>query len=99
MVYATSRRIAHVEVKRAAADFLVRGEGDPHRSMRDFGMGDKKRDGAHDFGDAGLVVGAEQRQAGRGDDVVTELFAGAPGYRRDVNTAVGSSGNTRSRPS
>ena len=43
-------------------------------------MRDEIGRGGHDFGDAGLVVGAEQRRARRGDDVVADLL----GERRVV---------------
>ena len=57
----------------AAADFLVRGEGDAHRAVGDARVGEKVAGGGHDDGDAGLVVGAEQGGAAGGDDVVALL--------------------------
>ena len=64
----------HVEMLRAAADLFVRREGDADGAVRDLGMRDEIGGGRHDLGDAGLVVGAEQRRAGRGDDVVADLL-------------------------
>ena len=54
--------------------------------------------GGHDLGHAGLVVGAEQRRARGGDDVVADLLARAPGFSARRSTAVGSSGSTMSCP-
>src|SRR5260370_6624264 len=48
-------------------------EPDPDRSVRDLGMLRQVFDRRHDLGDAGLVVGAEQRGARGGDDVVAHL--------------------------
>ena len=47
------------KVDDAAADLLVRVEGDLHRPVRDVGLRDEVGDGCHDLGDAGLVVGSE----------------------------------------
>ena len=60
------------EVDDAAADLLVGVEHDLDRAVRDLGMGDEIGDGGEDLGDAGLVVGAEERRP-VGDD---ELVAG-----------------------
>ena len=46
-----------------------------------------------------LVVGAEQRRARRGDDVVAEALRRGTACRPTRSTAEGSSGSTRSRPS
>ena len=54
----------------AAADLLVGGEGDADRAVRDLGVGEEVAGHGHDDGDAGLVVGAEERRAAGGDDVV-----------------------------
>ena len=51
--------------------------------MRDLRVRDQVLGRRHDFGDAGLVVGAEQRRARRGDDVVADLL----GERRDCRRA------------
>ena len=69
-----------VEMLRAAADFFVRREADPDRPVRNLGMRHQVLGRRHDFGDAGLVVGAEQRRPRRGDDVVADLL----GQRGDV---------------
>ena len=65
---------------RAAADLLVGRERDADRAVRDLGMRDEVRGRRDDLRDAGLVVGAEQRRARRGDDVVADLL----GERRDL---------------
>ena len=62
-----------VEILRAASDLLVRRERDADRAVRDLRMRDEMGGRRHDLGDAGLVVGAEQRRARRGDDVVADL--------------------------
>ena len=59
-----------VEVVDAPADLLVDGEADADRCMVDVGMRREVRDRTHDLGNAGLVVGTEQRRAVRRDDVV-----------------------------
>ena len=75
----------------APADLLVGGEGDADRAVGDAGIGQQVARGGHHDGDARLVVGAEQRGAAGGDDVVAELPAGrapppararAPAHRR-----------------
>ena len=45
-------------------------------------VGGEVRDRGHDLGHAGLVVGAEQRVAAGGDDVVADLVARAPASGR-----------------
>ena len=60
-----------VEVVGAAPDLLVDRERDPHRGPR-LVRAAEVRDGGHDLGDAGLVVGAEQRRAVARDDVVAD---------------------------
>ena len=52
-----------VEVVGAARDLLVDGEADADRSVRRAGIPLQVRDRGHDLGDAGLVVGPEQRRA------------------------------------
>ena len=59
-----------VEQRRALADLLVGREADADRRPRQLGMGVQVGDRGHDLRDAGLVVGAQQRVARRGDDVV-----------------------------
>jgi hypothetical protein len=51
----------------------------------------------HDLGEAGLVVGAEQRGAVGGDDVVADLV-GQRGMSATRMTCVGSPGSTMSPP-
>ena len=89
----------HVEVLRAAADLLVGRERDADRPVRDLRMRHQVLGGRHDLRDARLVVGAEQRRAGGGDDVVADALGRAPGLSASRSTAEGSSGSTRSRPS
>ena len=83
----------------AAADFLVGREQDLDRAVLDLRIVRSGMRGVHDLGDAGLVVGAEQRGAVGGDDVVADLvgqrrvFGGADHLRRiarqhDVAAAV-----------
>ena len=63
-----------VEMLRAAADFLVRREPEPDGPVRHLGMSHENGGRRHDFGDAGLVVRAEQRRPRRGHDVVAHLI-------------------------
>src|SRR6266540_3607700 len=62
-----------VEMRCSPADFLVRCEPDPHGSVPNLGVRHQIGRGRHDLGDAGLVVGAEQRRARGRDDVVADL--------------------------
>ena len=62
-----------VEPRRALADLLVGREADPQRRPRQLGVRGQVRDRGHDLGHAGLVVGAQQRVAARGHDVVARL--------------------------
>ncbi len=48
---------------RASADFFIRRERDPDRSVLDVRMFDQVRHCRHDFGNARFVVGSEQRRA------------------------------------
>ncbi|MND60955.1 hypothetical protein D3C80_521980 [compost metagenome] len=57
----------------AAGDFLVGREEDADRAMLDVGIGEQIFGSGHDLGKAGLVVGAQQRRAVGGDDVVADL--------------------------
>ena len=61
-------------MQRAAADLFVRRECNPDAAVRNLRVGEQILDRRHDLGDAGLVVSAEQRRAGRGDDVVADTF-------------------------
>ena len=63
-----------VEVVDASPDLLVDREADANRRVLDLRMCRQIGDGAHDLGDAGLVVGAEERRAVGGDDVVADPF-------------------------
>ena len=70
-VYAqTAPKRLDVEQRRALADLLVGGEADAQRRARQVRVGRQVRDRGHDLGHAGLVVGAEQRVAAGGHDVV-----------------------------
>ncbi len=72
-----------VDLVDAAADLLVRREQDFDRAVLDLGMVEQELRGVHDLGDAGLVVGAEQRGAVGRDDVVADLV----GQRRVLGGA------------
>ena len=72
-----------VEERGALADLLVGREADAQGRARQLGVRGQVGDRGHDLGDAGLVVGAEQRVAARGDDVVA-LLAGQLGHRGRV---------------
>ena len=63
----------HVEVIGATTDLLIRRERNANGTMRDLGMRQKVLDRGHDLRDASLVVGAEQRQAGRRHNRVADL--------------------------
>ena len=64
-----------VEERGALPHLLVGREADADRRPRELGMGREVRDRGHHLGHAGLVVGAEQRVAARGDDVVADRVA------------------------
>ena len=87
-----------VEVVDAVADLLVDGEADPRSGARDVGVGDELGDRGHDLGDAGLVVGAEERRPVGGDDVVADPL-GEQRARRGREHLDGSPGSTISPPS
>ncbi|MGY4453538.1 hypothetical protein ACVWZR_008198 [Bradyrhizobium sp. i1.3.1] len=55
------------------ADLLVRREQDLDGAVLHIGVVDEEMRGIHDLGDAGLVVGAQERGAVGGDDVVADL--------------------------
>ena len=76
-----------VEVRGALADLLVGGEADAQRRARQLGMCGQVGDRGHDLGDAGLVVGAQQRVAAGGHDVVA-LLARQLGHVRRVEHRV-----------
>ena len=61
-----------VEVLGAVADLLVDRERDADRRLRRPSPSGEIGDRGHDLRDAGLVVGAEQRRAVAGDDVVPD---------------------------
>ncbi len=69
------RELFQVDLVDAAADFLVRREQDLDGAVLDLRMLDQETRRIHDLGDAGLVVGAQQRGAVGGDDVVADLVA------------------------
>ncbi len=74
--------VLEVEVIGAVADLLVDREGDPRTGPRHLGMREEPRDGGHDLGDAGLVVGAEERRPVRRDDVVADPLGEERARRR-----------------
>ncbi len=82
-VGAVGAELRDVEVLRAATDLLVGGEADPDRAVRDLRVAHQPVRRGHHLGDAGLVVGAEQRRAGGGDDRAPDLL----GERRVVGEA------------
>ena len=82
-VRAERAKTLDVEQLRALADLLVRRERDPQGRSGEFRVRHQVRHGGHDRGHARLVIGAEQRVAARGDDVVTALL-GQLGHRRRV---------------
>ena len=73
----------------AAADLFIGREQDLDGAVLDLRIADQELRGIHDFGEAGLVVGAEQGGAIGGDDVVADLigqrgmFRGADDLGRD----------------
>ena len=76
-----------IDLVDAAADFLVGREQDLDCAMLELRIVDQESRRIHDFGKPGLVVGAEQRGAVGGDDVVADLvgkgwmFGGADDLR------------------
>ena len=50
-----------IEQGGAVADLLVWAEADSQRGVRKLGMGNESRNEGHDLGDAGFVVGSQQR--------------------------------------
>ena len=67
------REVARQVGMHAAPDLLVGREGEADRAVRDLGVREQVAGDGHHDGDAGLVVGAEQRRAAGGDDVVADL--------------------------
>src|ERR1700748_83799 len=57
----------------AAADLFIGREQDLDDAVLHLRIPDQELRGIHDLGDAGFVVGAEQRRAVGGDDVVADL--------------------------
>jgi hypothetical protein len=55
------------------------------------GLADQRGGGGHDLGDAGLVVGAEQRGAVGGDDVMADLILEV-GMLADLDDVAGVAG-------
>ena len=66
-------QLLDVDIVDAAADLLIRREQDLDGAVLHIAVVDEEMRGIHDLGDAGLVVGAEQRGAVGGDDVVADL--------------------------
>ena len=62
-----------IDLVDAAADLFVGREQDLDRAVLDLRIVDQEICGIHDLGEAGLVVGAEQRGAVGRDDVVADL--------------------------
>ena len=75
----------NVELMGALADFLVRVEGYSDFTVLDFGMLLQVIDGTDDFGDAGLVVGAQEGGAVGNDKVLAYIVVefGKVGGRED----------------
>ncbi len=65
--------LVQVDLVDAPADLLVGGEQDLDRAVLDLGIFDQELRRIHDLGDAGLVVGTQQRRSVSRDDVVTDL--------------------------
>ena len=63
-----------IDLVDAAADLLVGREQDLDGAMFDLRIVDQETRRIHDFGKPGLVVGAEQRGAVRGDDIIADLI-------------------------
>ena len=83
--------LCKVDLVDPAADLLVGGEQQPDRAVADIGVLDQDLRGGHDFGDARLVVGAEQRRAVGRDDIVADLV-GELGIVGDPDDLCGVSG-------
>ena len=65
--------LAQIDIIDAAADLFVGREQQPNRAVLELWIAEQNFRRIHDRGDAGLVVGAEQRGAVAGDDVVADL--------------------------
>ena len=63
-----------VEVLDALADFFIGGEGDLHQTVFPFGVLVDEGQGLQDFGDAGLVIGAQQGGSVGGNDGFTDAL-------------------------
>ena len=63
----------HVELHNAAPDLLVGSETDTDGAVLELGMSHDVLHRVHDFGDTGLVVGAEKRRAVGGDDGLAHM--------------------------
>ena len=66
-------QLLQIDLVNAAADLLIRREEQLDRPVPDIRIVDQELCGRHDLGKPGLVVGAEQRRAIGGDDVVANL--------------------------
>ena len=86
-VGATRPETLDVEARGALADLLVRRETDAQGRAGQLGVRGQVGHRGHDLGDAGLVVGAQQRVAARGDDVMA-LLARQLGHRGRVEHRV-----------
>src|SRR5262249_52395568 len=80
-----------IDVIDAVADFLVAGEEDAHRSVRDFWLLPEMSGQFHDHGQARLVVGAQERRAVAGDDRAADELAqlGIVGDADDLRLVAG----------
>ena len=78
-----------IDLVDAAADLLVGREQDLDRAVLDLRVLKQEMRRIHDLGEAGLVVGAEQRGAVGRDDVVADLVGQARDDRRTRITCVG----------
>ncbi len=65
--------LLQVDLVGAAADFFVGGEQDADGAVPDVGIVHQELRCRHDLGNAGLVVGTQERRAIGGDDVVADL--------------------------
>lgn len=66
-------QLFEIDLVDAATDFLVGGEQQTDLAVADGAILHEDFGGGDDFGNAGLVVGAQQRRTIRGDDVVADL--------------------------
>ena len=89
--------LLEIDLVDPAADLLVGGEEDADRAVPDVRVVDQELGRRHDLGDARLVVGAEQRGAVRGDDVVADRSF-STGWSATRMTWLLSPGSTMSSP-